>query len=296
LTHDIDQVSRRATLNWYQNELNRLWRGERKKIPGKLVRGARALLGRRSPFWTFDRIKSEESKRGVRSTFFFIPFKEGSAQHDYALTESSKVQEVARDLVNGSWEVGLHTTGDDRLCEEVEAMTSLGLPPSSLRYHFLDFRIPESWRTITKEGIGVDCSLGHNEQAGFRAGTCHPFTLFDAHAGEELPVLELPLAIMDSTFYWYQKKSPSEIVQVTDKIMDVVEKRGGVLVVLWHNNYFDASFYREWEGLYGHILGEARRRGAFFGTAEEVSDFWVRRRSELGDKDTGKEGCREEEA
>ena len=127
-----------------------------------------------------------------------------------------------------------------------------------------------------------DCSLGYNEEVGFRAGTCHPFILFDAVAGGEIPVLELPLSLMDSTFYWYMDKFPSEAIGVIDALLGVVERRGGVLVVLWHNNFFDDAFYHEWTGLYGHILDEALKRRAFVGTVAEVSEWWMKRMEDLG--------------
>jgi len=278
LTHDIDQITARTALNWYQFDMKR--RGGRRvmaSIPSMLPRFVRALLRFRSPFWTFDKIRSIEKGKGVRSSFFFIPFRDGSSEHDYGIAESKKVQGEARDLSRGGWEVGLHTVGDARIDGEARAMSSLGLTTHSVRYHRLKFRAPESWERIEEAGLLSDCSVGYNGRAGFRAGTCFPFMLFDPVAGREVPVMEVPLSLMDSSFYWYQEVSPEKLFGTFRELLDVVEDHGGVLVILWHNNFFDDTLYREWADIYSRIIDMVKKRGAFIGTVSEVSDWWRNR-------------------
>jgi hypothetical protein len=96
-----------------------------------------------------------------------------------------------------------------------------------------------------------------------------------------MPVIEIPLSLMDSSFYWYLDANPEEVFETFKQLIDVVEDRGGVLVILWHNNFFDDTLYWKWGDVYGRIIDEVTRRGAYVATVHQVQALWKERMKTL---------------
>jgi len=67
------------------------------------------------------------------------------------------------------------------------------------RFHFLRFRIPQSYRTLEEVGITEDYSMGFSGFPGFRAGTAHPFKWFDLENNRISGLTIHPFSLMDSS-------------------------------------------------------------------------------------------------
>ena len=279
LTHDIDLISLQAAMNWYEHDIRTY--GLARLLPSLPLRALRLLIQtikKGSPFWTFEDIAEAERELGFRSAFFFVvrdsPEPNGP---DYNLLRSPRLVELLERLGKGGWEVGLHSIGGSMMEKEIGDLSSVGVHPASVRIHRLSMTVPETWRQISASGLRIDCSLGYNDESGFRGGFCHPFLLFDAERGSRLDTLELPLAVMDASYYWRQRRSPSEAWSEILRVMDVVQENSGLLVVLWHNNFFDRALLDEWRRLYARLLQEIARRGAYVACPRDIARNWTSR-------------------
>jgi hypothetical protein len=243
-------------------------------------------LGIRKDFWLeFDRYSEIEKECG--STYFFLPFKDvaGSLSETsapkrraakYDLAE--KREEIAKLLQEGC-EVGLHgidawrdiesaRAERSRLCE-VTGRTDLGT-----RMHWLYWQ-ESSPRTLQDAGFTYDSSFGYNNAIGFRAGTTQAFCPLIAER-----LFELPMNIQDSALFYSDrmKLTEDEALNACKDIIHTMRGQGGALTVNWHTRSLSPE--RLWGDFYAELLKEIRTYRVWFGTGQEIVE-WFRKRREL---------------
>jgi hypothetical protein len=120
------------------------------------------------------------------------------------------------------------------------------------RYHFLLFNLPQHAKEIN-QSVKQDYSYGFAEEMGFRNSYSLPFHPFDFMNWRPFQFIEVPLHIMDSTFYTYLESSPE---QAERRIIDFLaaHRRGSCLSILWHNEFFTPFKYAGWGAVYEEIL------------------------------------------
>ena len=212
LTHDIDN----------------LWRWTPRGFAAAGYRGARALRARRwaalrqevgdmrewatghlphrtDPFWTFPQLLGGEDARRVSSTFFVIARhtdrRDGNQPDVYRRLIPAALDMMRR----GGREVGLHGNAEDRTGVAPLSLDRADLARraqdtvAGIRYHYLRCLYHETLAYVEQAGFAYDTSLAFAEHEGFRCGISSPFHPYDL--GNERPreLVELPLAIMDTS-------------------------------------------------------------------------------------------------
>jgi hypothetical protein len=300
LTHDMDHLSLRshlgrpamlgflyrATLGSFLDfcagrrplrQLIRNW--------GAVLKLPLVLLGLASDFWcSFDHYLQIE--QGAGSTFFLVPTKNEPGQSPdgrfiakravhYDLEElapqirrlGSLGHEVAlhgidawRDSAKGSQERG-------RICRFT------GANPAGVRMHWLYFD-QEAPAKLEQAGFEYDSTAGYNETVGYRAGTTQAFKPPGVRS-----LLELPLHIMDTALFFpsYRNLLPAQAAEVVGRLIDDVERFGGVLTVNWHDRSIEPE--RLWDGPYIDLVTKLKHRGAWFPTASRAVAWFRARRS-----------------
>ncbi len=114
------------------------------------------------------------------------------------------------------------------------------------RQHYLKISFPETQRTLIKNGILVDYSLGYASQIGFRAGICTPFFFYDLEHESQTRLLLVPFQVMDVTLRQYLEYSPAKATDEIHQLMEEVSKVKGTFVSVWHNE--SVSDRHEWKG------------------------------------------------
>jgi hypothetical protein len=300
LTHDVDHPAVRLhrfdhTMFGFLyragvRSLIDVCRGRRR--PGTLWRNwAAALrlplvhLGLAKDFWCqFDRYL--EIEKGLGSTFFVIPVKNYPGQTvdgrvPRARASSYGVADIAdqlRPLEAAGCEVALH--GIDAWCdsstgskerERVAQVTSTRVTGVRMHWLFFDERAPGR---LEKAGFSYDSTFGYNETVGFRAGTMQAFTPIGADR-----LLELPLAIMDTALFYpsHLNLTAEAARQAVWRLVDDAERYGGALIINWHDRSLAPE--RLWGEFYVELVGELKRRGAWFPTAAQAASWFAQRRS-----------------
>lgn len=208
-----------------------------------------------------------EEKYGVRSTFFFIPFKDKPGHiKDGIPAEGREAKYDVRDykdLLNkleaNGWEVGVHGIEAHislkSAREELEVIKNL-LPDKEkigVRMHWL-YQSDDLWKNLKEARYYYDATFGSNDEVGFSGGHCQPF--------KKDGIWVIPLNIQDGTLLADRHKGLSikNAWSEIEKVLSIAKKENAVVTVLWHTNVF--GVYNYWGSLYEKILHKAISDGA----------------------------------
>jgi hypothetical protein len=191
--------------------------------------------------------------RGVRTAVYFKASEKTAFDSGYRLAHP-KIGAVVEWLRDAGVELGVHpshfTLGSpEKLASEVAALREvLGTSVLGGRQHHLRWR-PESWLDWETNGLRYDGSVGFADHVGFRAGTAVPYKPWLLWLDREASLLEIPLVVMDTTLFRYQRLSLNEVRDTLSRLLGACRSVGGVFTLLWHNTSFvdptDMELYRE---------------------------------------------------
>ena len=235
ISHDIDNINSA----WIEDGFAALKKGQVYHL-FRLV--FNAVL--QKPDWlNMDRIMAIHNEYDITSTFFWLANKgrlnNRLTNADYDVRDK-KVQETIALVKQNGFENGIHKSISDETFES-EA-TKLNFKPAANRYHYLKFKLPNSFNELEKADIKLDASLGFAEHYGFRNSYGQAFQPFNLAKQKAYNLVEVPLHIMDRTFYNYMKTSTDII---SDRVISFFEanKYNCTLSLLWHNNFFNSIKY-----------------------------------------------------
>lgn len=229
-----------------------------------------------SPYLNIKDILELEERYNAHSSFYFLATDTDILRYRYNIrdleTEIRTIQE------NGS-EVGLHTgyfsfNDLEKIKEEKNTLEKLlGQKIVGVRNHFLRFSVPGTWELLSNAGFAYDTSFGYPDMIGFRNGLCYPFQPFNREKERKINILELPLNIMDTTFFNYMKVDVRKGWELIKTLIDTIERLNGVLTILWHNTTFALPNRREWSKLYEHILGYCKEKNAWLTSGKDLQSY-----------------------
>jgi hypothetical protein len=289
LTHDVDNLWRwtprgfAATGVRSARALRRGDRGALRRELGDLREWATVHLPRRSdPFWTFPRLLSGEDERGAASTFFIIASHAHRQDGNQPGTYRRRIPAVLGLLRRGRREIGLHGNDADRGSASALRLDRDDLAHrsaadiSGIRYHYLRCLYHETLRIVEDAGFTYDTSLAFAEHEGFRCGASFPFHPY--HLDEERPLrlLELPLAIMDTSLMGpqYRALDAAGAERACRDLLARVRAGGGGVAILWHNNRFDRRSARGYDDVYWRLVEWAQAEGGLVTSAGEIVQRW----------------------
>lgn len=208
-----------------------------------------------------------ERKHNVRSTLFFIPFKDrnghvspGKPAKGRAIKYDLKSYRLfLAELENDGWEVGVHGIdahiSPKNATEEINVLRKLMPQKSSigLRMHWL-FQSEILWKNLKEAGFTYDATFGNNNLVGFPDKKYTPF--------QKDGIWVIPVNIQEGTLlgYWHQGKLPYEPWSKVEEILAEAKKNRAVVTILWHNHAFGVYHYHG--DLYEKILIKAKADGA----------------------------------
>jgi peptidoglycan/xylan/chitin deacetylase (PgdA/CDA1 family) len=281
LSHDVDRLSKRWQHLFYVS------RALLRRRAAELVGHWRSLLAQLrgdDPYWDFPRIMALEEELGVRSTFFFLrdtgkrrlisPSSQILFRGRHSL-DNPKVKTTIRLLDTVGWEICLHGSYHsycdlNLLRREKNKLESiLGHRVLGARQHYLNLDIPETWQLQAELGLAYDSTLGYSDRVGHRWGVCRPFFPRDPLNGERLPILQIPLSIMDGPLM--RQPQPWDTAL---HFIEEVQAAGGVLTLDWHQRVFNPWEFKETMEMYARIIVECQRRGAWVTRLVDVAEHW----------------------
>lgn len=211
----------------------------------------------------------------IKSTYFFLALDEGEEDFNYRLNEIGDVLELLKEEGN---EIGLHGghkcfNNITKIIQEKSRLEKYADKVVAYRGHYLKFEVPLTWELLSKAGFRYDTTYGHAQSIGFRNGMCYPFNPFLLHENEFMPLIELPLMVMDETLFnvKYMGLDERSSLKVVYELINRVEEVNGVFTLLWHNSTIGDPKYRE---VYNKILDYMIKKDAWITTGGELIDWW----------------------
>ena len=301
LTHDVDHPAVRHH-KWDHTMLGFLYRAIfdslRKSLSGQmslqdLARNwAAALklpfihLGLAKDFWREFDDRYLELEKGLRSTFFVIPFSnkpgnKSSGQAPSIRAARYGAQDIAdaiHQLTAAGCEVGLHgidawmdSSRGRKELDEIRRVT--GTSEAGVRMHWLYYD-QQSSVMLEQAGAAYDSTVGYNETVGYRAGTTQAYKPLNTNQ-----MLELPLHIMDTALFYASHLSLSrqQAKSLVRPMLDNAVRLGGALTINWHDRSLAPE--RLWGKFYSDLIQDLKSRDAWFSTASQATAWFRKRRS-----------------
>ena len=168
-----------------------------------------------------------EEKFNVKSTFFFRTQYENGDYMDYS--------KDIKDLVNGGWEIGLHT--DPSSVDDIEKIKKEKNDLEKLsnskifgnRVHYLS-NDPELPKKLSELGFIYDSSnkkiknLISSEDMGYQKIN---------------NIIEFPVTLMDAYLFSYMNISEEKIISTVEKTLNLcrqLDSDFNIMTILWHDN------------------------------------------------------------
>ncbi len=196
---------------------------------------------------------------GNKVTFYFISgHSEKIIDGCYSLDELC-IRKLMQNIHNRGHNIGLHPSFNTykdikQLSKERKnlqrVMDEEGIKQNHLdsRQHFLRWESTVTPKNLEIAGLDYDSTLTYADQAGFRSGVCYQYPLYDLINRKKLKIIEKPLIFMEGTLLDVTYNSINNQIEFDQKIeslLETVKYFNGEFLFLWHNSYFDKSWYKE---------------------------------------------------
>ena len=273
LTHDVDQLAHFRTV---RGLLGGVLRGIKRPKEGKSA--LKSFFGRLTddPWYTFPflfKLNNElqhvlgkercETVVFIRSTG--MRYKEDKPYPNLLLPDYKyfirycKRKDVTIGL-HTSYECGIYPqqTGDEknRLEKSVHREVVIN------RNHFMNNRGISNLTELLNAGITEDFSMGYADIAGFRLGTCKPVRFINPQNKQLTPLVLHSLTVMDRTLSdkRYMYMNAHDAYQYCEQLIDTVERYGGEISLLWHNNLIEKSPNLYHRKLYADLINYLKQK------------------------------------
>jgi hypothetical protein len=279
LSHDVDRIKKYSLRNLVYSILQLMGIKSRSLDFHAQVRAIRdyargILLFRKDPYWNFQDMISLEDELKISSTWFFLE-KTKMDNSRYRFNDR-RIRDLISTLSGKGHEIALHGTlesSEDLLAMKSSVRSlngSLGSPVKGIRQHFLKFNNPLTPNIQVQAGFDYDATLGFAEQTGFRNSYAYPFRLFDFENSKAMDIWQLPLNVMDATFFEYLVVPLASIPEATQAILDEVIRFNGVFSLLWHNCRLDEEWMPGVNAVYQSLIAEIMQSGFISLTGHQV--------------------------
>lgn len=213
--------------------------------------------------YNFDRIMDMDEAAEGKGAFYFIPDCSDSMSGDYSLDHPA-IRGLIRHISERGHEVGYHgsfttyidtkkTKQEVKRLKKIAAQEGVSQTRWGGRQHYLRWSAPQTWRNYEAAGLDYDATLSFADAAGFRCGTCRPYTVFGVESRTELRLKEYPLIVMECSVLGdsYMKYSYDKALEYILRLKNQCRCYRGVFALLWHNSSFETD--EDWN-IYKQIL------------------------------------------
>ncbi len=250
---DIDQVN-----TFKQKGINRQFLSLSRNLIylrfNDVIQQINILIGlKKDPFFVFDSEYWFKSKKSL--IFFWLISDYG--KYDKNINWKKKDYLKALNLVMEYAEIGLHPGYNS-----LEQKENLGVEKSRLhllsrkeikkaRFHFLRYKLPDSYENLIKEGFESDFTCGFNRKVGFRAGTAYDFKFYNV-LNETIHEFKVyPFAYMDVALKLGYGFDAEEAEKKIEDLKNNCKMSGGNFISLWHNESISASLeWKNWDKIF----------------------------------------------
>ncbi len=261
-TYDIDIAYRFLHHKWYRNAggfLKDLLAMDGSNFSS---RAKTLFFSASDPADVYAWLDALHQRYNLHPVYFFL-LAERRKGFDKNLSPSSSGMKLLIRETAGKYAIGIHPSwqsGEDEniLRKEISTLRTISQEDISLsRQHYIRMNLPETYRSLLKNGIRQDFSMGYGSINGFRASTSKPFYWYDLIAEKQTHLRIRPFCYMEANSIFEQKDSPQAAAVELQGFYDVIKAVNGELITIFHNHFLtDQREGEEWRKLYAHFLSE----------------------------------------
>jgi hypothetical protein len=211
---------------------------------------------------TYDFIFQELEKQKAKSIFFFL-VAEKIGQHDKNLLPTSLVYQQLLKHISSKFPIGVHpyyhaSTIKPMLQNEKNVLSKISNQPiENSRFHFLKFKLPNSYHYLIESNILNDYSMAYANNIGFRASTCKGFNFYNLAENKATVLNVFSPCIMDVTIKNFESFTPNEAILAIEKMKQAVKNVNGTFISIWHNsNLTETTEWKVWKAVWLKMIAK----------------------------------------
>ncbi|WP_214365437.1 hypothetical protein [Pseudonocardia sp. H11422] len=214
-----------------------------------------------------------EAARGIRATYTVVAESTHPRDPGYGLDEDY-VRRTLRAVADDGHELAVHGSyrsleQPGQLAHEFDLLAAAGFPATGGRQHWLRHRGAELYSALITAGARWDSTRGHPDDIGYRHGAAFPFLPYDFATERPLPLVEIPLVVMERALCSATPDPAAWPGTAVDVLRAAGEDGWGGVAVLWHDAAFTGTYYPvRLADAYWAMLDS----GDHWVTADEVAD------------------------
>jgi len=263
-THDIDRIKKRTPgmiyrevwLYWIKNIAKKSFYLRTKRL-GQSIRQFIQHDAYKDSLLSL--VRTEHLHR-ISGTFLFKSILQ-KHQHDAGnYLEDAFFKKWLQWLTALHHEIGYHSgflagyRAETLVREHTQLVKKTGLTPVMHRSHYLRYDASILFKTLVSLGYHFDSSIAWADHVGSRTQTCHPHPVFDIYQNKELPLLEVPLMVMDTQLMGYMKRDPEQAISCIEQCVNLVKRHHGVMVWNFHHHCYDPIDAPGWDRLLSYAF------------------------------------------
>ncbi len=267
LTHDVDAPT-----------LYRSWKGFIRSIKARgLYKSLKGKFGplEEDPYYTFPwlfqqngTLRDVVGKERYHSILFFRSGGKSGFDKPHYNLKNKDIRRLMENAGEQDMTIGLHASyqaGADPSLIIKEKRRLEQITKGEIRFnrnHFLASREPEDMDILEAAGITDDFTMGYADIAGFRLGTCYPVRWINPVTRCLSSLTLHPLIIMDNSLSEskYMGLNHDQALAYCLNLAEAVNKVGGELTLLWHNDTIPKGSGGYLRKLYVQLLKELAKK------------------------------------
>lgn len=226
---------------------------------GKIVNRAKVILGiMKDPYHTYNYMinKARKSKANLRVFFGLGNY----SSHEKSINANSYTYQKLIKSIADYCPIGLRLSYDSQknIAEfktERKRFEQITHRPASHTFcQYAKISLPNTYRTLIEQEVTADYSMGYQDYAGFRAGTCTPFLFYDLDYEIQTPLLVVPFCLSKNMFV--NITSHEKGMEQASQLINSVKQVNGKAVIHIQNDMFDVTDSRAsfWKAMYTYFL------------------------------------------
>ena len=225
----------------------------------KLFNRVKVVLGiMKDPFHTYNYMinKARKSKANLRVFFGLGNY----SSHEKSTSANSYTYQSLIKSIADYCPIGLRLSFDSQknLAEfkterkRFEQITHRAASHTFCQYAKIS--LPNTYRTLIEQEVVADYSMGYQDYAGFRAGTCSPFLFYDLDYEIQTPLSVVPFCLSKNMFD--NITSPEKGIEQAAELMNAIKEVNGKAVIHIQNDLFDDTDSRApfWKAMYSYFV------------------------------------------
>ena len=201
-------------------------------------------------YYNFSEIMDIEERFGIRSTFFFRTHYENGNYLDY--------EKEIQSLMDGNWEIGLHTDGNsikrlDLIKKEKSDLEILTKKPIfGNRVHYLNFD-GKLLSKLYQSGFTYDSTMKKYKDH---------ITIDDMNYKKIDGIIEFPITIMDTYLFTYLGVTEKNILDIFKETISTAtmninnSKDMRIITLIWHDNVLKMKGGRKYKDIIEFLTSE----------------------------------------